>query len=165
MRRPASTVTTLLLNMSSSERRKLNAVSDTSVAELDAYRSMEGVMLSWEARGRYDGFRILRDGKIITDAIAGDKRRYLDKQAPANGKVRYAIEPTTGKTTPATLTLNLGPADPGNALVYEPFDYPSDADEPQSLLGKGGATGTRGEYFYLSDTKLERGASRPSGVD
>ena len=68
-----------------------------------------------------------------------DARSFEDKQAPAKGKVTYAIEPTTGKVTPATLAVNLGPADPGGALIYEPFDYPADADEPQSLLGKGGA--------------------------
>ena len=54
------------------------------------------------------------------------------------------------------LTVNLGPADPGDALLYEPFDYSAYADEPESLLGKGGAVGTRGEYYYLSDQKLER---------
>lgn len=153
----------LLLNMSSSEQRKLSAVCDTSVAEAKAYRSREGVMLGWEARGRYEGFQILRDGQVIADGIAGDMRSYQDKQAPAKGKVRYAIEPTTGKATPATLTVNLGPADPGDALVYEPFDYPSDANEPQSLLGKSGATGTRGEYHYLSDTKLERAPAAIGG--
>ena len=28
-------------------------------------------MLSWEARGKYDGFRISRDGKVIADDIPG----------------------------------------------------------------------------------------------
>ena len=153
----------LVLNMPASAKRTFAAVCDTSVAELKAYRSMQGVMLSWEARGRYGGFQILRDGKVLADGIAGDMRSYLDKQAPSKGKVRYAIDPTTGKTTPATLTVNLGPADPGDALIYEPFDYPSDADEPQSLLGKGGAMGTRGEYYYLSDQKLERAPAAIGG--
>ena len=67
------------------------------------------------------------------------------------------------KTTPATLTVNLGPADPGDAVIYERFDYPSNADEPQSLLGKGGATGARGEYYYLSDVKLERAPAAIGG--
>ena len=153
----------LVLNMPTFGKRKFAAVCDTSVAELKAYRSMEGVMLSWEAKGRYDGFQILRDGKVIADGFAGDMRCYLDKQAPSKGKVRYAIEPTTGKTTPATLTVNLGPADPGDAVIYEPFDYPSNADVPQSLLGKGGATGTRGEYDYLGDAKLERAPAAIGG--
>ena len=134
----------------------MSAVCDTSVAELKAYRSMEGVMLGWEAKGRYRGFKILRDGRVIADDVSGNVRRYLDKHAAAEGKVRYAILPTTGKTTPATLTVNLGPVDPGNALIYEPFDYPANANEPQSLIGKGNAVGTRGNYFYLGDTKLDR---------
>jgi hypothetical protein len=153
----------LVVKMPTSGKRTFAAACDTSVAKVKAYRSMEGVMLSWEARGRYDGFQILRDGQVIADGIAGDMRSYLDKQAPAKGKVRYAIEPTTGKATPATLSVNLGPADPGDAFVYEPFDYPSDADEPQSLLGKSGAPGTRGEYYYLSDTKLERAPAAIGG--
>jgi len=153
----------LVLNMPTAGKRKLAAVCNTSVAELKAYRNMEGVMLSWQARGGYEGFQILRDGKVIADGIAGDMRSYQDKQAPSKGKVRYAIEPTTGKATPATLTVNLGPADPGDALVYEPFDYPADADEPQILLGKGGANGTRGEYYYLSDVKLERAPAAIGG--
>lgn len=153
----------LVLNMPSAESRKLSAVCDTSVTDLEAYRSTEGVMLHWKARGRYEGFEILRDGKVIADRIAGDLRSYLDKQAPAKGKIRYAIEPTTGKANPATLTVNLGPVDPGDALVYEPFDYPSDADEPWSLLGKRGAIGTRGEYYYLGDAKLERAPAAIGG--
>jgi hypothetical protein len=153
----------LVLNMPTSGRRKFAAVCDTSVAKLNAYRSMEGVMLSWKAKGKYDGFQILRDGKVIADGIAGDTRSYLDKQAPSKSKVRYWIEPTTGKTTPATLTVNLGPADPGDAFIYEPFDYPANADEPQSLLGKGGAVGTRGEYYYLDERCLERAAAALAG--
>ena len=58
--------------------------------------------------------------------------------------------------TPATLVVNLGPADSGGALVYEPFDYPASPDEPQYLTGKGGAIGTKGSYVYMSGDKLER---------
>lgn len=153
----------LVLNMPSYGKKKFTTVCDTSVAGLNAYRSAEGVMLSWEARGRYEGFQIMRDDKVIADSIVGEMRSYLDRKAPSNGKVHYAIKPTTGKTTPATLTVNLGPADPGDALVYEPFDYPSNADEPQSLLGKSGATGTRGGYYYLSDEKIERAPATIGG--
>jgi len=153
----------LALDMPTFGKQKFTATVDTSVAKLTAYRSLEGVMLGWEARGKYDGFKILRDGKVIADDIADCMRNYLDEETPTKGKVRYAIEPTTGKTTPATLTVNLGPSDPGDALIYEPFDYPADADEPQSLLGKGGATGTQGEYYYLSDQNLERATATIGG--
>ncbi|MEM7011076.1 MAG: sialate O-acetylesterase, partial [Verrucomicrobiota bacterium] len=146
----------LVLNLPSSETQKLDALCDTSVSKLKAYRGIEGVVLSWEARGRFDGFWIQRDGNVIADGVAGDLRSFVDKQAPSKGAVEYTIEPTTGKTTAASLTVNLGLADPGDAVVYEPFDYPAAADEPQSLLGKGGAVGTQGEYYYLSDEKLDR---------
>ncbi|MFT5410979.1 MAG: hypothetical protein ACI9NC_003712 [Verrucomicrobiales bacterium] len=146
----------LVLDLTSSGEQKLSAACDTSVVGLKAYPSLEGVMLSWEARGNYDGFRITRDGKVIADGIAADARSFEDKQAPAKGKASYAIEPTTGKVAPATHVVNLGRADSGGALVYEPFDYPGSVDKPQSIIGKGGALGTKGAYAYMSDQKLDR---------
>jgi len=140
----------LILDMPSGKHR-LSASCDSSVRELTGYRSLEGVKLSWKARGKYDAFRITRDGKVIADAVPADARSYEDGTAPAQGRVVYAIEPTSGRVTPAQLTLNLGPADAGGALVYEPFDYPTDADEPQSPLGKSGALGTTGAYVSLDE--------------
>ncbi len=140
----------LILHMPSG-KVKFNASCDTSATMLDGYRSLDGVMLSWKARGKYDAFRVLRDGKVIADAVPAGARSYEDKAAPAKGKVTYSILPTTGKVTPVELTVNLGPADSGSALVYEPFDYPTSADEPQSLLAKTGALGTVGEYVSLDE--------------
>ena len=65
--------------------------------------------------------------------------------------VTYSIQPTTGMVTPAKLTVNLGPADAGGALIYEPFDYPTSAEEPKSLLGKAGVSGTKSEYVSLDE--------------
>lgn len=140
----------LILNMPTG-KVKFTASCDTSPSSLEGHRSLDGVMLSWKARGNYEGFRILRDGKVIADAVSADARSFEDKDAPASGKLTYSIEPTTGKATPVELTLNLGPVDPGDALVYEPFDYPTSAEEPQSLLGKTAAPGTAGEYLSLED--------------
>ncbi|MFK7851158.1 MAG: sialate O-acetylesterase [Akkermansiaceae bacterium] len=140
----------LILDMPSG-KVKFKASCDSSVTELTGYRSLQGVMLSWKARGNYDAFSILRDGKVIADAVPADARSYEDKTAPAKGKFGYAIQPTTGKVTPAELMVNLGPVDAGGALVYEPFDYPTDAEEPQSPLGKSGALGTTGEYVTLDE--------------
>jgi hypothetical protein len=153
---PGKTSYELIIEMQSSPVQTFRAACDTSISELTAYRGMSGVMLSWQAKGRYDAFRISRDGKVIADPIAGAHRSYLDEQAPPKGKVSYIIEPTTGTSTPATLMLNLGPADPGDALIYEPFDYPADPGEPNRLVGKSGAAGTQGEYYYLSDTAPDR---------
>jgi hypothetical protein len=153
----------LVLHLPSSGKRTLSAACETSVAGLQAYRSLEGVMLSWEARGKYEGFRISRDGKVIADGIAADVRSFEDKQAPAKGKATYAIQPTTGRVTPATHVVNLGPVDAGGALVYEPFDYPASAHEPQSMIGKGGALGTKGVYVYMSDEKLDRAPATLAG--
>ena len=140
----------LILDMPSG-KVKFNDSCDTSVTNLTAYRSLEGVMLRWDARGNYDAFRISRDGKVIVENVAADARSFEDKTAPAKGKVSYVIQPTTGKVTPATLEVSIGVADAGGALVYEPFDYPTDADEPQSPLGKSGALGTTGEYVTLDE--------------
>ena len=93
-------------------------------------------MLSWNARGKYKAFQITRDGKVIAEALPADARSYEDKTAPAKGKVVYSIQPSTGKSTPATIEVRISQPHAGGALVYEPFDYPSDAEVPQSLLGK-----------------------------
>lgn len=153
----------LAFDLPASGRQKLSAACDTSVTELSAYRSLKGVMLSWKARGKYDAFRLTRDGKVLANDIPGDARSFEDEQAPQTGKVNYVIEPTTGKTTPATLALNLGPADPGDALIYEPFDYPADPGNPQTLVGKSGATGTEGEYRYWGDKNPERAPAAIAG--
>ncbi|MFK7790903.1 MAG: sialate O-acetylesterase, partial [Phycisphaeraceae bacterium] len=139
-----------------SGKLELSASCDTSATDLSAYRSMQGVMLNWKARGKYDGFRITRNDKVIVDHLAADLLSFEDKDALAKGKVRYAVEPTTGKTTPAELVVNLGPIDADGALIYEPFDYPSNVGEPQSILGKGGAIGTKGVYIYLGNRELDR---------
>lgn len=138
----------LILDMPSGER-KLKGSCDSSATELTGYRSLNGVKLSWKARGKFDAFKVTRDGKVIANALAPDTRSFEDKDAPANGKVVYAVAPTTGKVTPAQLKVNLGPADAGGAVVYEPFDYPTDADKPESQLGQSGALGTTGSYVTL----------------
>jgi hypothetical protein len=146
-----------------SAKQKLSASCDTSATGLKGYRSLQGVVLSWEARGKYDGFRITRDGKVIADDLAGDTRGFEDKTAPDKGKVSYAVEPTSGKVNPATRVVNLGTTDSGGAIIYEPFDYPANAGEPQGLLGKGGAIGTKGVYTYLSDKNTDRAAVTIAG--
>jgi alpha-galactosidase len=140
----------LTLTIPSGEK-KLSASCDTSVTELNGYRSLDGVMLSWNARGKYKAFQITRDGKVIAEALPADARSYEDKTAPAKGKVVYSIQPSTGKSTPATIEVRIGQPHAGGALVYEPFDYPSDAEVPQSLLGKSGALGTTGAYVTLDE--------------
>ena len=144
----------LVLDMPSGEV-KLDASCDTSATNLDGYRSLDGVMLRWKARGKYDAFRISRDGKVIADAVPASARSFEDKSAPTEGKVTYSIQPTTGKVTPAELTVNLGPADAGGALLYEPFDYPASAEKPQSLPGEASVPGTNGKYVSLDDVPKE----------
>jgi hypothetical protein len=152
----------LILDMPSG-KVTLVASCDTSATGLSACRSLAGVMLTWQAHGKYEGFRIKRDGKVIADALAADARSFEDRDAPAKGKVTYSVEPTTGKVTPAALVVNRGPADPGGAVLYEPFDYPADADQVEFLVGKGGALGTKGSYVYLGDRNPERAPATVAG--
>ena len=140
----------LVLTMPSG-RKTFSATCDTSVIDLDGYRSLAGVMLNWKAQGKYEAFRMTRDDKVIADSIAGDLRSFEDKTAPRMGTVTYVIQPSSGAVTPTELVLNLGPADAGGAIIYEPFDYPASADEVQILNGKSGALGTKGGYVYLND--------------
>jgi Carbohydrate esterase, sialic acid-specific acetylesterase len=153
----------LIIEMKSSPVQKLTAFCDTSVSQITAYRSIGGVMLSWQARGKYDGFKILRDRKVIAEKISVDTRRYEDKEAPDKGIVTYTVEPTTGTSTPATVTVKRGPIDPGDVLFYEPFDYPADSEKRQSLVGKGGVPGTKGEYRYLASNHTERAFATLAG--
>jgi len=143
----------LILEMPTSQTHKLTVTSDTSVPVLKAFRSVDGVTLTWGAKGNYEGFKLSRDGKVVEDNLSADARIYQDKQSPKSGLVHYSIQPTTGKVTPARVSTNLGPVDPGTALIYEPFDYPADPEKPLSLLGKKGAFGTKGGYYPLKETK------------
>ncbi len=148
---PGKNEYSIVFDMKNSENLSMTASVDTSATGLDGYRSLEGVMLNWDARGKYEAFRISRDGKVIADAVPADARSFEDKTAPAKGVVSYSVQPTTGKVTPATLKVNLGPANAGGALVYEPFDYSASADEPQSLLGNSGAIGTTGPWVTMDE--------------
>lgn len=61
------------------------------------------------------------------------------------------------------VTVNLGPIDPGEALVYEPFDYPADPEKPQSILDVKGPVGTKGAYFNLKGGKPDRAPAAVAG--
>ncbi|PXA04410.1 hypothetical protein DDZ13_07720 [Coraliomargarita sinensis] len=149
-----------------SGKQELSASCDTSPTDLLAYRSMDGVMLSWEARGPYDGFLVARDNKLIADDIPADARSFEDTEAPARGKVTYAVKPTPGDATPATVVVNRGPIDPKGALIYEPFDYPAEVGEAPLLTGKSGAIGTKGSYVFIgSEEKSDRApATLPKSI-
>jgi hypothetical protein len=154
----------LVLHMPSG-KQVFNVASDTSVTDLTAYRGVEGVMLSWQARGKYEGFKITRDDQIVVEEVSGDLRSFEDTRAPASGTHTYRVEPTTGNATAAAYELNLGPIESGGAVIYEPFDYPADTSEPLNIIGKGGAIGTKGVYAYLNDKQFERAAAAlPGGL-
>ena len=150
---PGENAYELVLDMPASPQQKLTVTSTTYVSDLAAARSVGGVTLTWSPHGKFAGYRISRDGKAIEESLSADATSYEDKQAPKEGRVTYSVQPSTGKVTPATVTINLGPIDPGDALVYEPFNYyPADFKSPVSLPGMKGAVGTRGEYYALDPT-------------
>lgn len=147
---PGENTYELILDMSTSPQQKLMVKSATYVDDLAVARSAAGVTLTWRPLGKFDGYSISRDGKVIEANLAADATAYEDKQAPREGILTYSVQPTTGKVVPATASINLGPVDPGHALVYEPFDYYSpDFKSPVSLIGMKGAVGTVGEYVSL----------------
>ena len=146
----------LIFEMSKSDSITLRASSDTSVTNLKSYRSTGGVMLNWQAQGKYDSFEISRDGKVIAKNVSPDLRNFEDKTAPEKGMVKYTVQPNTGNVTPAYISVNRGPVNAGSALVYEPFDYSSDNDKFPSLIGKNNAVGTKGKYFIVGNSKPDR---------
>lgn len=145
----------LALEMPTSSKQTLSTTSDSSVTDLKGFRAVEGVGQTWQARGKYEGFKLSRNGTVIEAALSGEARSFEDKQAPKQGIFSYSVQPTTGDVTPAKVTVNLGPIAAGAALVYEPFDYPSDPKNPLSILGKSGAVGTKGAYYSLNKAKPE----------
>jgi hypothetical protein len=141
----------LVFEMPASPQQKLTATSNTYVADLVACRSVGGVTLTWTPCGKFEAYKISRNGKVIEASLPGDARSYEDKQPPKE-QVAYSVQPTTGNAAPTTTTINLGAIDPGDALVYEPFNYyPPDLKSPVSLLGMKGAVGTKGEYYSLDE--------------
>jgi len=140
----------LRIEMSKSPQQKLATTSSTYVYRVEAARSVGGVTLSWKDNGRFANYKVLRDDKVIEASLAGDITSYEDKNAPEQGVITYAVQPTGGNAKPVATTINLGPIDPGEALVYEPFHYYSpDFKSPASLIGMKGAVGTVGPYFSL----------------
>ena len=149
---PGENTYELVVDMPDSPVQKLTSTSKTFVTDLAAVRSVGGVTLTWTPNGKFDGYKVVREGKVIEGNLPAGVTTYEDKEAPKQGLVTYSVQPTTGNAVPATTAINLGPIDPGDALVYEPFDYyPPDFKSPVSLLGMKGAVGTSGEYYSLDD--------------
>ena len=148
----------LTLDMPSGEVN-FNDACHTSVTALNGFHREDGVVLNWKAKGKFEGFSLSRNGKVIADDIAGNIRTFKDTQPPAKGKISYTIAPKRGKTSPAQFKMMIGPittADAGGALVYEPFNYPARLGELLDLTGKEGPLGTKGSYVYLSEKNPER---------
>jgi alpha-galactosidase len=142
----------LICDMPDASTQKLTATSRTYVYGVDAIRSAGGVTLTWKNKGKFANYKISRNGRTIEANLAGDSSSYEDRSAPKEGLVTYSVEPATGNSRPFTKTIDLGPIDPGDALVYEPFHYyPADFKSPVSLLGMKGAPGTVGAYFSLAE--------------
>lgn len=119
----------------------LTVTFDGGITDLDAFRSPGGVTLNWTTNMAYDAIAIRRDGTLIKAALSGTAQTYTDTTPPASGLVTYNVEPTNGSTTPAEIQISLdGPA-PGNAVLYEPFDY-----ETGALNGKDGGIGFAGPW-------------------
>ena len=149
---PGKNTYQLVFDMPASPVQKLTATSKTFVTDLAAVRSVGGVTLTWASNGKLVGYKVLREGKVIEAKLPASATSYEDKEAPGQGRVTYSVQPSTGNAVPTTATINIGPIDPGDALVYEPFDYyPPDFKSPVSLLGMKGAVGTIGEYYSLDD--------------
>jgi hypothetical protein len=149
---PGKNTYELVFDMPTSPAQKLTAVSTTTIDSLTVARSAGGVTLTWNPKGKMEGYKISRENKVIEASLAAGATSYEDKGAPKQGLVTYSVQPSTGNAAPTIKTIHLGPIDPGDALVYEPFDYyPPDFKSPVSLLGMKGAVGTRGEYFTLDD--------------
>ena len=96
---------------------------DGNIGGLEAFRSPDGVGLTWTNQMAYSSIELRRDGELIEPQLPGTTESYIDRSPPETGLVTYSVVPTNGDATPATVEISLdGPA-PGAALIYEPFDY------------------------------------------
>jgi hypothetical protein len=111
------------------------------ITGLEAFRAAGGVGLNWVNSMAYDAIEIRRDGSLIEAALSGTNTSFTDTGAPSAGLVTYTVAPTNGSSIPATYQINLDAAPSGNALIYEPFDYPTGALNTQSGISEVGLEG------------------------
>jgi alpha-galactosidase len=160
----------ILFALPNSEIHKLSAQSDTSIERLIAYKTTEGIVLNWTAKGRYAGFKIARDNQVLSTNIPLEARTYTDTNPPENGVLTYYVAPQNGNSTIARTTLSMGQPNPGQALIYEPFDYPYDPKAKQgvrtspSLFGQGGAKGTTGVFKSVKENERWLPLIQPGGM-
>ncbi|HSH16452.1 MAG TPA: autotransporter-associated beta strand repeat-containing protein, partial [Verrucomicrobiae bacterium] len=112
----------------------LNVNFDAGITGLSAFRIPGGVYLTWTNNLGYSAIEVRRNGVLIAPSHSGTATTYVDGSPPASGLVTYTVVPSTGSSTPATVQINLSAAPSGNAVIYEPFDYPDGG-----LNGNGGA--------------------------
>ena len=153
---PGANVYTLEFTMPSSPLTTLTTSVDTSISTASAYSVVgDNVIVTWVNNAQdYPNIEIKRNGQVIAAALAGDATSYTDTAAPTTGVVNYEIVHTNGDATPATTSVNLGPIDAKQALIYEAFAYPADPGNNPTLVGLSGATGTQGSYTGTGSTGI-----------
>ena len=114
----------LQFTMSGDPCDHLTVTFDGGITELEAFRSPDGVTLNWINNLNYTAIEVRRDGVLLDGALSGDAQSYTDSSPPSGGLVTYTVVPTNGNATPVTADINLDGPPSGNALIYEPFDYP-----------------------------------------
>lgn len=103
----------------------LTVTFNGGITDLAAFRSPGGIDLTWINTMAYAGIEVRRNGTLLEASLAGTTTTYTDTSPPPGGLVTYTVVPTNGSAAPTEVQINLDGPPAGNALIYEPFDYPT----------------------------------------
>ena len=126
---------------------------DTSITNLEAFRSPEGIALTWANNLDYTSIEVSRNGVILEPALSGIATNYTDAAPLTSGLVTYSLVPTNGSADPTEVEINLDGPPSGAAVIYEPFDYTVGG---LNLQG-GSEAGLSGTWFANSTTLVTAG--------
>lgn len=101
----------------------LTVTFDGGITGLEAFRSPDGVGLTWSNNMTYTAIEVRRNDAVIEAALSGTAETHTDTSPPASGLVTYTVVPTNGSAAPTEVQINLDGPPTGNAVIYEPFDY------------------------------------------
>jgi hypothetical protein len=119
----------------------LSISHDSGITHLEGNQRANGLRLTWVNNLGYTGITVKRDGSVIAASLPGTTTSYTDV-SPPTGALTYSVEPVDAGGTPVEVQVAVSAAQPGGALVYEPFDMTAGT----ALAGKEGGIGLDGKW-------------------
>jgi len=114
---------------------------NTGITNFSGNQRVNGLRLTWENNRAYSGITVKRNGSVIAASLPGTTTSYTDFSPPV-GAVTYSVEPVDAGGTLVEVQVAVSAAQPGGALVYEPFEMTANT----ALAGKDGGIGLDGKW-------------------